>query len=137
MALRKLALAAVAVVGLLVALSVVLTLVSIVVGLLYGLVVTVATLAFVALAVVGLYRVLRWSGRGGGRGDEITVDGRTTRNANADADPLERLQRRYVDGELGEAEYERRLERLLESDGVGVDETTEIGEFDDPLSERR
>lgn len=31
-------------------------------------------------------------------------------------DPVESLERRYVDGELDDAEFERRLERLLASD---------------------
>jgi uncharacterized membrane protein len=39
-----------------------------------------------------------------------------------DEDPLERLKRRYVDGEISEAEYERRLDTLLETDRTLDDE---------------
>ncbi len=31
-------------------------------------------------------------------------------------DPLERLKRRYAEGEIGDEEFERRLERLLETE---------------------
>lgn len=39
----------------------------------------------------------------------------------ADDDPLAILQRRYADGELSEAEFERRLEHLLGVEGLDLD----------------
>jgi uncharacterized membrane protein len=38
-----------------------------------------------------------------------------------EADRLDALKRRYADGELDEAEYERRLERLLDDSADGAD----------------
>lgn len=49
------------------------------------------------------------------------------------ADALERLRERYAEGELTEAEFERRLERLLETESVetarrSVDRAEETGD---------
>lgn len=38
----------------------------------------------------------------------------------SESDPLETLRRRYAEGELTEAEFERRVERLLETEDVEV-----------------
>jgi len=47
----------------------------------------------------------------------LTDDGDETDESESDAeDPIERLKRRYADGELGDEEFERRLERLLQTD---------------------
>jgi uncharacterized membrane protein len=42
--------------------------------------------------------------------------GRDTATEDASESPLDRLKRRYADGEIDEAEFERRLERLLETE---------------------
>jgi len=44
------------------------------------------------------------------------LDGGT--DEDTEADPLMTLQKRYAAGELSEAEFERRLDRILESDEV-------------------
>ena len=50
----------------------------------------------------------------------LTDDGDETDEAESDAEePIERLKRRYADGELGDEEFERRLERLLRTDDEG------------------
>lgn len=41
---------------------------------------------------------------------------------NDEDDALQRLRERYAAGEIGDAEFERRLERLLETEGVEVPE---------------
>jgi uncharacterized membrane protein len=38
----------------------------------------------------------------------------------AESDPLDELRRRYAEGELTDAEFERRLERLLETEDMDV-----------------
>jgi hypothetical protein len=43
--------------------------------------------------------------------------------------PVERLKRRYVDGEIGDAEFERRLERLIAADAS-------VGQTDDAADRR-
>lgn len=50
-----------------------------------------------------------------------TDDGST--RSEPDEDPIERLQRRYAEGELTEAEFERALERELEREGTDGLET--------------
>lgn len=47
---------------------------------------------------------------------ERTTD--TTAETDETADALERLRERYADGELSEEEFERRLERLLDTESV-------------------
>ncbi|WP_277554539.1 SHOCT domain-containing protein [Halobaculum limi] len=62
------------------------------------------------LAVFGAWVVGRWLRlRGVGSGDDAD-DGDT------EDDPVERLKRRYADGEIGDEEFEARLDRLLDAD---------------------
>ncbi|MFW5999881.1 MAG: SHOCT domain-containing protein [Halorubrum sp.] len=67
--------------------------------------VTVA--ALLALGIIGIRTLAA-------QGDEGIAD------TEADGDPVERLKRRYAEGELTEAEFERALDRELEDD-VAVD----------------
>ncbi|PSP39224.1 hypothetical protein BRC71_03130 [Halobacteriales archaeon QH_7_65_31] len=47
----------------------------------------------------------------------LTDDEDETDESESDPeDPIERLKRRYADGELGDEEFERRLERLVRAD---------------------
>jgi uncharacterized membrane protein len=71
-------------------------------------------------AVVGLFllwvagRWVRLRRRGGtdpGEGVEASSDGTAI-----EVDPVERVKRRYADGELSEAEFERRLDGLLDAE---------------------
>jgi uncharacterized membrane protein len=70
---------------------------------------TQAQAALLTLVVVGF---LAWAGvRSGVLAKDEEGDQTTT-----DADPLATLQERYAAGELSEAEFEARLDKLLESD---------------------
>jgi uncharacterized membrane protein len=51
--------------------------------------------------------------------DEAEETGTAAESA-ATPDPLEELRRRYAEGEIDEAEFERRLERLLETEDEAV-----------------
>lgn len=58
---------------------------------------------------------------------------------DADADPMETLRARYARGELTESEFERRLDRLLETEDVSSsrDRSTETERRErDPVRER-
>ena len=114
MKLRTLVFAFVALVGVLVTVSVLLTLVSLVVGLLTALLVKLVTLAVLVLALIGAYRVFAWSRR-----RSASDDDRSSAPEPTTEDRLERLRERYVDGELTESEYERNLELLLGAEEFG------------------
>ncbi|MCU4973650.1 SHOCT domain-containing protein [Halobacteria archaeon AArc-m2/3/4] len=47
----------------------------------------------------------------------------TSAETTTPTDPLETLRRRYAAGELSEAEFERKLERLLETEGRSLDDS--------------
>jgi uncharacterized membrane protein len=68
-----------------------------------------APAALMALIVVGF---LAWAGVRSGVLDREAA----ASEDDADADPLATLQERYAAGEISEAEFEQRLDRLLESD---------------------
>lgn len=52
-------------------------------------------------------------------GEAIEVDDSApAAGTGSDTEPLERLRRRYAEGELDEAEFERRVERLLETEAI-------------------
>ncbi|AEH38154.1 SHOCT domain-containing protein [Halopiger xanaduensis] len=96
-----------------IALSVIATIVGIlfsVVATIVSLLVTVAVLGLLVLGAVGLFSMLR-----DGSSDSSTG---TYEYESADRthDPKSQLQERYVAGELSEAEFERELDRVLESD---------------------
>ncbi|WP_121741720.1 SHOCT domain-containing protein [Natronorubrum halophilum] len=90
----------------LVVLGVIATIVSIVLSIVAA-VVTLAFLAICVLAVVGLTSLLR----DGTDDDPASVGPDAT-----DDDPADRLRSRYVDGRLDDDEFERELDRLLETD---------------------
>jgi len=54
-------------------------------------------------------------------------------SADAEADPLDRLRERYARGEIGDAEFERRVEELVHSDG---EDRTERVRDREPVPER-
>ncbi|WP_198530049.1 SHOCT domain-containing protein [Halorubrum aethiopicum] len=80
--------------------------------------------AFAALLAFGYVGVRAVAS--GGEEDQVDdgVDG------EAELDPITRLQRRYTEGELTEAEFERALERELEGKEGDGD-----GEFDDEFGD--
>ena len=78
-----------------------------------------ATVAVLAATLVGAAYVVGSGALGGYLADRIAED-RDTSRADADrealATPVERLKHRYVEGELSDAEFERRLDRLVAAD---------------------
>jgi uncharacterized membrane protein len=52
--------------------------------------------------------------------DESATDAEPSADRPDEEDPLERLKRRYAEGEIGDEEFERRLERLLETEDEGA-----------------
>lgn len=106
--------------GALVTLYVVVQVVGFVLGLVTSLVVLAVGLA-VTLAVVAGLGYAAWWGLSSLLGDEaqsrdVPFDAEPTPRT-ADEDRVERLRERYANGELTEAEFERRLERALEESG--------------------
>jgi hypothetical protein len=78
-----------------------------------------ATVGVLALTLFGAAYVVGSGALGGYLADRIAAE-REASNADADREgprtPIERLKHRYVEGELSDAEFERRLDRLLAAD---------------------
>ncbi|MDB2239966.1 SHOCT domain-containing protein [Halorubrum ezzemoulense] len=78
-----------------------------------------ATVGVLALTLFGAAYVVGSGALGGYLADRIAED-RDTSPADADreapATPIERLKHRYVEGEISDAEFERRLDRLVSAD---------------------
>lgn len=69
--------------------------------------------------------------------DETESHRRDAPRDAADEDPVERLQRRYMEGELSEAEFERALEReLADDDGVSDVDRERMSSLDAEPRER-
>ncbi|ELZ46311.1 hypothetical protein C464_10868 [Halorubrum coriense DSM 10284] len=85
-----------------------------------GLVPFIAVLALAALLVGGVVGIWTLAGGSGER--------RSSKEPAETA--VERLQRRYAEGELTESEFERALERELGSDGATETGTGPVGEPD-------
>ncbi|RNJ25305.1 SHOCT domain-containing protein [Halosegnis longus] len=51
----------------------------------------------------------------------ILTDDEEEEGAETPEDPVDRLKRRYADGELTDEEFEHRLERLIETDDEATD----------------
>ncbi|TKX62188.1 SHOCT domain-containing protein [Halorubrum sp. ASP1] len=78
-----------------------------------------ATVGVLALTLVGAAYVVGSGALGGYLADRIAAERASPRAAPAGDDataPVERLKHRYVEGELTDAEFERRLDRLLAAD---------------------
>ncbi|MXV60737.1 SHOCT domain-containing protein [Natronorubrum sp. JWXQ-INN-674] len=80
--------------------------------------VTLAVLGIFLLAVAGLVSWLRGDDESAGTVSGDYAGGYTARDDATAADPQDRLQSRYVAGEISEDEFERELDRLLESDDL-------------------
>ncbi|MDQ2049025.1 SHOCT domain-containing protein [Natronolimnohabitans sp. A-GB9] len=80
-------------------------------------------LAITALFVVSTFLVWSLMKRSEGGGDESATT--ASEGTNAERDPVTQLQERYAAGELSDAEFEAKLERLIESneraDAAGID----------------
>ncbi|ELZ44153.1 hypothetical protein C464_15000 [Halorubrum coriense DSM 10284] len=74
-----------------------------------------ATVGVLALTLVGAAYVVGSGALGGYLADRIAADraSRADTDREATASPVERLKHRYVEGEITDAEFERRLDRLL------------------------
>ena len=84
-------------------LSVVLSVITTVVGLVWGLITTLLTLLIIGGLLYGGFKLFTWLSDDGSGGD----------------DPVAKLRERYANGDISEAELERRLE--LELDGPETD----------------
>jgi len=85
-----------------------------------------ATVGVLALTLFGATYVVGSGALGGYLSDQIAADRGRSGSENDDVvseTPIDRLKRRYVDGDLSDAEFERRLERLVAADDTreGVD----------------
>lgn len=78
-------------------------------------VVLLLTVLAAGLLVYGGYALVSRV-RGGGSPDAGSGDGEST--APEPTDPIERLKQRYTEGELTEAEFERRVARELDDSGT-------------------
>ncbi|PHQ43672.1 hypothetical protein Z052_03305 [Halorubrum sp. C191] len=78
-----------------------------------------ATVGVLALTLFGAAYVVGSGALGGYLADRIAAE-RDTSPADADreapATPIERLKHRYVEGDISDAEFERRLDRLVSAD---------------------
>lgn len=97
--------------GLVALLSVPLTFVAVAVA---AAVSPLATVAVLAAALVTAVYVVGSAALGGYVADDIASK-RESRSVRAEP-PVERLKRRYVDGDIDDEEFERRLETLVETD---------------------
>ena len=88
----------------------------------------IATVGVLGMTLVGAVYVIGSSALGGYLADELAEDHRSRKDATrqltpattgGSASPIERLKRRYVDGEMDDDEFERRLERLVTIEGAG------------------
>lgn len=95
-------------------LALVFAIVTLPVGILTGL--FVGLTAAVAVFVVGWFLLTPVT--------MVLAEGSDDDEETASEDPLDRLRRRYADGEIGDAEFERQLETLLETEDV--DPTAEL-----------
>ena len=78
-----------------------------------------ATVGVLAFTLLGAAYVVGSGALGGYLADRIAVDRERSRAVDAGASPespVERLKHRYVEGELTDAEFERRLDRLVTAD---------------------
>ncbi|QSW98717.1 SHOCT domain-containing protein [Haloterrigena alkaliphila] len=83
------------------------------------------TALFVASTFLIWYLTRRSERADAERAAERAAEGDADADHAAEHDPVTRLQERYADGELSEAEFEAKLDRLIESneraDAAGVD----------------
>ncbi|MFC5277582.1 SHOCT domain-containing protein [Halorubrum rubrum] len=118
---RALYYAAVAI-GVLIAVSVVVSIVSAILSLAWAVVSAAVTLAVLVGIVYVAYKVGSWlsSGDDGTRSTDSVGGSRSSASVDVDdaADRQERLRRQYVEGEIDEAEFERRIARELETEDL-------------------
>ncbi|MFC5133141.1 MULTISPECIES: hypothetical protein [Haloferacaceae] len=118
---RALYYAAIAI-GALIAVSVLVSVVSAILSLAWAVVSGIVSIAVLAGIVYVAYKAGSWLS--GGSGDASTsidsIDGSrsTSTGTQSSTDRQDRLRRQYVEGEIDEAEFERRITRELESEDL-------------------
>jgi uncharacterized membrane protein len=83
------------------------------------------------LAAFGSWALLRWQRLRPTGTTDATATGKSAET------PLETLKARYAAGELSEAEFERRVDDLMESDRRGESQQTETNQTDTEVIEER
>ena len=113
------------IVGLLIAVSVVGTLISIAVGITLWAVSWAINLAIVAAVIYGGYKLASWvlsSGSStsvpGRSGSEPSSSSTASGGSGSPQDRQDRLRQQYVEGQISEAEFERRIANELETEGL-------------------
>ena len=108
--------------GLVLLAFIVLSVIATIVGIALSVVATIVSIV-VSLTVLGLVVVgIAWLFSALADGDDSTAEHDAFGRVEDSRDPEARLQERYVAGELTEAEFERELDRVMES-GDAVDRT--------------
>lgn len=125
MALRNTTYYAALLIGLLVLIGIGLSVLSALLGFVWSLVTTLASLLVIGALWYAGVKIALWL-RSGSDDSTESVDA-----PSAPSDPgssVDRLTERYVDGDLSEAEFERRIERELETDRLDeeLDRTVEF-----------
>lgn len=75
---------------------------------------TAGRISVAVLSVFLLWVAVRWNRLRRTRVTSATENAGT--DTDAEGDPVERLKRRYAEGEVSDEEFERRLDRLLDAD---------------------
>ncbi|MFC6786846.1 SHOCT domain-containing protein [Halobaculum halobium] len=75
---------------------------------------TATGVSIAILSVFLLWIAVRWDRLRRTRGTGATVNAGP--KPDAEDEPIERLKRRYADGEISDEEFERRIDRLLDAD---------------------
>lgn len=87
---------------------------------------TAAGVSAAVLSVFLLWIIVRWGRLRRTRGTGATTGAGP--NPDAEDDPVERLKRRYADGEVSDEEFERRIDRLLDADSrIGASDLGDDG----------
>ena len=101
-------------------LSAVFSVVTTIIGLIWGLITTLVTLLVIGGLLYGGFKLFTWLSDNDSAGGDPVGDGfGGEATAETTDDPLANLRERYANGDISEAELERRLE--LELDGPETD----------------
>lgn len=125
MALRNTTYYAALLIGLLVLIGIGLSVLSALLGFVWSLVTTLASLLVIGALWYAGVKIALWL-RSGSDDSTESVDAPSAPSAPGSS--VDRLTERYVDGDLSEAEFERRIERELETDRLDeeLDRTVEF-----------
>lgn len=119
MALKKALYYGVIAIAVLIAVSIVVSILSTILSLAWAAVSAAVSLAVLLGIIYVAYRVGSWLL--GGDDDGSTTSerfGTTQSSTDEPVDPQEKLRTQYVEGQISEAEFERRMERELETESI-------------------